>query len=696
MRDKTLKAIAARLAANKADRTRVRRVVASGNPVLAEDDLTRRVAYEARAARPLGKPEAVQGINDFQPASFLVEGAEVRRSIARVLVQTPHESRSGSGFLISPDLFITNQHVIQNRDDAGAASVVFDDELDQTGRALSKTSFRLDPDRLALFSDEEDLDFAVIALGERIEGNADVAGLGYSPLSFTPDRHRKGINVNIVQHPNGMPKTIAIRNNLVTERDDTHLYYETDTDFGSSGAAVYNDSWDVVALHHYGNVELPSATGPKQMVNEGIRISAIYTDLQERAKALDAVSQELITRALSLWVNTDSGSKKLERRPAAVVPRESQVVAASLPSEEPSMNVPFGTSTTLVIPLEVTVRVGAATADTAPPLGASVIAPAAPPTKRLSRTPEKVALDTDYANRNGFDGEFVPGLKLDLKAIVKPSKKLIAPLRPSEAEAASGHLRYQNFSVILHKNRRLALLTATNVDGASYIAIDRDTGEPAAFQPEGETWYRDTRIDEAFTVTQDFYSGWSHLFDRGHLTRRNDPTWGDNAVRANTDTFHFSNCATQHWKFNQSVQFWQGIERYVLEQGLFTTGRNKPLIVLQGPVFDDATDQWADDVQVPSAFWKIVVWKGKGGHKAVALVADQTALLSLERKGGTKPPPNDTPVQVAQFRISIPALEQKTGLDLSKIRAFDTSDGDLPRVGERLELVTKWSDIRLD
>ncbi len=68
----------------------------------------------------------------------------------------------------------------------------------------------------------------------------------------------------------------------------------------------------------------------------------------------------------------------------------------------------------------------------------------------------------------------------------------------------------------------------------------------------------------------------------------------------------------------------------MLEKGLFDSGRDKPLTVLQGPVFDDVNDMWADDVQVPSAFWKVVVWKGAGGLKAVALLADQSALFSLD------------------------------------------------------------------
>ncbi|OWT71454.1 MULTISPECIES: DNA/RNA non-specific endonuclease [unclassified Achromobacter] len=246
-----------------------------------------------------------------------------------------------------------------------------------------------------------------------------------------------------------------------------------------------------------------------------------------------------------------------------------------------------------------------------------------------------------------------------------------------------------------HKARRLALFTATNIDGATWLAIDRKTGQPAAEQPEGDVWYNDSRINTTYTVGQAFYSGWSHLFDRGHLTRREDPNWGKFATRANADTFHFTNCTPQHWKFNESIEYWQGIERYVLEKGIFDSGRDKPVTVLQGPILDDVNDLWADDVQVPSAFWKVVVWKGASGLKAVAMIADQTPLFSLQRHGAA-PPPKDTPVDVLQWRASIPTIESKTGLDLSPLREYDTVGADLPVVGEALMPITKWEDIPLE
>ena len=83
-------------------------------------------------------------------------------------------------------------------------------------------------------------------------------------------------------------------------------------------------------------------------------------------------------------------------------------------------------------------------------------------------------------------------------------KKSIAPLRNGEANAASGLLNYEHFSLVLHKTRRMAIYTATNIDGATYLSVDRKTG--VANDAEAEKWFKDTRVSEAYTLNQEFYS----------------------------------------------------------------------------------------------------------------------------------------------------------------------------------------------
>jgi endonuclease G len=273
----------------------------------------------------------------------------------------------------------------------------------------------------------------------------------------------------------------------------------------------------------------------------------------------------------------------------------------------------------------------------------------------------------------------------------------LQPLRAGERNAAKGELKYQHFSVKINRDRRMAIFTATNIDGDTYKTVDRDTGRVVS-EAEGETWYKDPRVSESSYLGQDFYSAWSTYFDRGHLTRRTDPTWGTDgkAERANADTFHLTNCSPQHFRFNQSAQYWQGLERYVLENGVLSAGEDARLCVFQGPLFDDSIDLWADDVQIPSSFWKVVAWKGAAGLKAVGLVADQLQLLSEPRSFIGQPKALQK-IDVSQWRVPIATIARRAGLKFADaIVAGDTHGGQQPVPGaEAAQRIGDWSDIQL-
>jgi endonuclease G len=731
---------AALVASTAADRAKVRDLVAAGKWQLAEPDKARLAGYIARTAKAksLKGAEAVQGPTvDFQPVSFLAQGNRIQRAVAYVEVMTAGASCTGSGFLISPDLFITNQHVISDINAARGAQIVFDRQADITGRPLSPTTFLLDPDRCAIFSPVDQLDYAVIAVGERTAGAAMLVDLGFCPLLNRTDKHALGINVNIIQHPNGAPKLIAIRNNLLTAETPDALLYETDTEEGSSGSLVCNDLWEAIALHHYGQPflaerEAEGQTLP-QAVNEGIRISSIWKNLSSRLAELSGEAASLMTKALAYDSTTPvaTGERQLgPPHPVAHAPESTplgdatkRATAQSRPLPHASESDSLGEQTTstmadrrfppasesaplgepqmpveqelkFTIPLEISVRVGSvATSAIAPQIKADSIP--ALQAKALVRGAESVRIDADYSNRNGYDADFIPGLHVPMPQPNADLTKQIGGLSGNVPNAGSGLLIYEHFSLIMNKSKRVAMFTATNIDGETYLNVDRGTGEVKG--AEGDTWFKEPRISASFYLGQDFYSSWSHIFDRGHLTRRSDPTWGTpaEAERANADTFHLTNCSPQHFLFNESSKYWQGVELYVLEQGTLAQESRKRLCVFQGPTYDDAIDQMADDVQVPSSFYKIVVWKGQAGIKSVGLVVDQLQLLSITRHGVKVG--SDTTVQVKQWRAKISDIAAKTGLIFDPVIVDnDTiSQPGQPAVGEARTLIRSFADIKL-
>ena len=730
---------------SREERAHVRHLVASGNWQSAEQDVERSKAYATRLQKNLSvvsssRAEALIGDTvDYQPVNFLVKGARSRRAVGFVEVNTPRISEVASGFLISPRLFITNQHVIRDISTAHSATVTFDREMDEHGRPSATTTFRFAPDICAIFSDEKVLDYALIAIGDRISGNELISNLGFCILSDEPNKHAVGMNVNIVQHPNGWQKTVALRNNLLTHRTDCTLLYETDTQPGSSGAPVFNDNWDLVALHHYGAPFLErtddSGKSLPQTINEGVRISAIVRDLQSRLEEMPPSFRRLIEEALSLstipTISAMGGRTLGPPRPVAhenklipVTNSKSDTISSTLPtrsdfesSRNPSqlektssdsfINNGVIMSTTeniqtrtaihhdgtvkITLPLEISIRIGG----TEIPLRQVVLGSneisVAP--KVLTRASEALKIDENYVNRTGYDENFIEGVALPLPKMSATLKAGVAPLRGNDAAAVNGVLNYEHFSLILHKSRRIGIFTATNIDGVTYLSVDRKTGQVG--EAESEKWFKDPRVSDAYTLNQEFYSAWSTYFDRGHLTRRTDPTWGsaETAERANGDTFHFSNCSPQHFRFNQTAKFWQGAERYVLENGVLAAGNANRISVIQGPIFNDVIDLWADDVQIPSSFFKIIVWKGADRLKAVGLIVDQLPLLS-ESRVALKPPEQLVGVKVSQWRVSIKMIEEKTGLDFGQaIRDSDTIESTgQPTVGA--EKAVLLSDLR--
>jgi endonuclease G len=237
-----------------------------------------------------------------------------------------------------------------------------------------------------------------------------------------------------------------------------------------------------------------------------------------------------------------------------------------------------------------------------------------------------------------------------------------APIDPA-GRARLRHLDYTHFSVLLDPDRRLAAVTAVDIDGGSLLDLGR-----------GDDWHLDERIPATEQAGPDLYA--RNDLDRGHLVRRRDPVWGpaDVARRANVDTFCYTNAAPQAADFNQSLELWNGLEDLVLE---YASAGHRRLSVFTGPVFAD-TDPLYRGVQIPRRFWKVAAWAGDGALAASGYLLDQSAQLDdldLDRSSMIGQASDDTDVPplgpFRTFQLPILDVASITDLDFGPLASAD-------------------------
>jgi V8-like Glu-specific endopeptidase len=225
--------------------------------------------------------EKIVGENTLRDIAFLEEGQRVGRAVA--YLTTP--GWSGTGFLISEDLLITNAHVIPDRGTAVGARVRFNFQRSWSGRAREVSEWRPKDDGVFLSSPE--LDFTIVEL-------AGSPGREWGWLPLRPATSvKRDDRVNIIQHAGGLHKQISFQNNFVVYVGVPLIQYVTSTLPGSSGSPVLDDRWQVVALHHAGGNLLEPSSGQHYFRNEGILSSAILQalgDLGARVAAAAAAA----------------------------------------------------------------------------------------------------------------------------------------------------------------------------------------------------------------------------------------------------------------------------------------------------------------------------------------------------------------------------------------------------------------------
>src|SRR5690606_12613624 len=153
--------------------------------------------------------------SDLFPIAHLQAGLDVSKAVCRISIRSKSGQLQsyGTGFLVAPNLLLTNNHVLETPEAAMYAVAEFNYEDDVRFMPRDIISFRLDPE--ALFITDEALDFTLVAVEENNQHDIPLTDFGYLPLLPKPGKILEGEYVTIIQHPNGGPKAITIRENEV-------------------------------------------------------------------------------------------------------------------------------------------------------------------------------------------------------------------------------------------------------------------------------------------------------------------------------------------------------------------------------------------------------------------------------------------------------------------------------------------------
>ncbi len=535
-----------------------------------------RARLELTPAHDLDALERIVGESNLYQINYFARGERAARAVGRVSVvnQFSIPMGYGTGFLVAPGLLLTNHHVLTDAAIARHSHVVFGYEYDADNGLKQTERFEFTRE---IFVTSLTHDFAFVSVAPMARSGKALSDFGALKLIRDSGKALKREFVSIIQHASALPKQVAIRDSEVMGRKEQFIYYVSDTLAGSSGSPVLNDEWFPVALHHRAvpNVEKPCS----YVANRGIRISAIFEELDRLAQ-----QDPQARRVLALLEPGDVGESADGR----------DGVGASVP-----------TGTRVVTP---------------PPAGGDE-------TLEGMKVPFH---EGGLEQRTGYNQDFL-GARVPLPTLTTPA---VAALPIGAAEPL---LHYEHFSLVMHKQRRLALYTAANVDLS-----------PAARQPEpgklytrralgglgegdSEKWYIDPRLELGHQLADRFFSKDGGAFDKGHIVRRDDMCWGhsyDQVRRANGDTFCLTNCSPQVDKFNQASRngLWGHLEELVFDE----VGAER-CSLFAGPLLQATDRSFAGkdhtgdvQVQIPSKFWKVVVVDAPDGQvQAFAFLLEQ-------------------------------------------------------------------------
>jgi endonuclease G len=264
---------------------------------------------------------------------------------------------------------------------------------------------------------------------------------------------------------------------------------------------------------------------------------------------------------------------------------------------------------------------------------------------------ETESVASDYRDRGGYDPGFLGSrFVVDLPTVTRHADDVLDFEFDGETQT---ELRYEHYSVVMSRSRRMCFLSGCNIDGNLSKKSAR------------VRWKGDPRIPKSQQIMKECY-GAPPKFSRGHMTRREDPGWGTRAVakRGNEDTMHVTNVAPQMQAFNAPI--WLALEDYALQHA---REDEMKISVFTGPYFTDR-DPDMYGVLIPLNYWKVIAFIHDDTGKLCATGYEMSQEQSLRPEefvfGVFTSPQLGTATQVP-----IRSIEAKSGIHFGKLASVD-------------------------
>lgn len=505
-------------------------------------------------------------------------------SVGRIGLQHhPTYEWVGTGWLVAENIVVTNRHVAEVFGRRNRQGFVFRQLLDSPVTAAidflkekdNPAAFEFQLIKILHIEDDGGPDIAFLevkpASGTRLPSpirlnagmamdNAEVAVIGY------PARDSRIPEQDLMQRIFGDVYNVKrLAPGKITGTSSNRLYHDCTTLGGCSGAIVLDlHSGEAAGLHFAGRFLESNYAVPGSIV----------------AKRLQAV-QQLTLKLVSM--HTPASTPQ--------IPEKETALTTAIPAIDAQ-------TFTFNIPLQITVSVGL------PVASGAVTSSPQPATQKEEEDLDEFYTEgvaEDYDDREGYNPSFLgEAFEVPLPEVAdeRKQKDILYYERDGQQEA---ELRYEHFSVVMSKSRRLCFFSAVNINGAKSRKATR-TG-----------WRTDPRVPNQSQILKECY-GNPPKFSRGHMTRREDPIWGNEtaALRGNADSMCVTNAVPQMQSFNAPI--WLGLEDYALQHA---REDGMKISVFTGPVFHK-NDPTIYDVKIPVKTWKVIVFIHDETGKACA------------------------------------------------------------------------------